>query len=95
MKVRVGQFTPYGPAIVVALVDSQYTLAPAGSTVLDILSKWYPTQAIMLVSVEDNGFRAYATFETARLLALLQLEEIELVKLDLSESPRCDDELPF
>lgn len=48
----------------------------------------------MLVSVEDNGFKAYATFQTAALLALLQLNQLALVDLDL-DTPPPEPELPF
>jgi hypothetical protein len=50
----------------------------------------------MLVSIERNGFRAWAPFQTGKLLALLQLETLALREIDLSLPPPDKDEpLPF
>jgi len=50
----------------------------------------------MLVSVERDGFGAYAPFQTHTLLALLQLEHLTLHELDLDVPPAEKDEpLPF
>ena len=48
----------------------------------------------MLVSIEDNGMRAYAPFETHVLLALIQLENLRLESMDLGQ-PIPEVELPF
>jgi hypothetical protein len=52
------------------------------------------TMPIMLVSIEDNGPRAYATFETHMLLALIQLENLFMTVLDLDALPP-EEALPF
>ena len=60
------------------------------------LQPYYRRHPIMLVSMEKNGFRAYATFETHMLLALIQLEFLDLKELDLSVPPREEyDDPPF
>lgn len=48
----------------------------------------------MLVSIEDNGPRAYAFFQTHMILALIQLENLHLSILDLSAAPP-EQEIPF
>ena len=58
------------------------------------ISRFRPTHPIMLVSIENNGPRAYATFDTHVLLALVQLENIRLEPLDLDRPPE-EPELPF
>jgi hypothetical protein len=51
---------------------------------------------MMLVSIEPNGYRAYAPFETHRLLALMQLEQLTLQPVDLSlPPPEKYEALPF
>lgn len=80
----------------VVIVDSAYTLAEVGTQLLTRLQPYFPTHPIMLVSLESNGYRAYASFETHRLLALIQLEQLTLGEIDLSEPPPAKDEsLPF
>ena len=60
------------------------------------LQKHFPLEPIMLVSVERDGFAAYAPFQTHTLLALLQLEQLTLHEIDLSVPPAEKDEpLPF
>jgi len=60
------------------------------------LQKHFPLEPIMLVSVERDGFDAYAPFQTYTLLALLQLEQLTLHEIDLSVLPAEKDEpLPF
>jgi hypothetical protein len=50
----------------------------------------------MLVSIEPNGFRAYAPFQTGELLALLQLETLAFQEIDISlPAPERDAPLPF
>ena len=96
MRIRVTQFAPHGSPIVVAIVDSRLTVKGAAEPVLRKVAAHFPFQPVMLVSVEPNGFRAYAPFQTGELLALLQLETLELRELDLSLPPEREDEaLPF
>ena len=48
------------------------------------------------VSIELNGFRAYAPFQTGELLALLQLETLAFQEIDISlPAPESDEPLPF
>jgi hypothetical protein len=92
----VTEFAPHGSPIVVALVDSALTVKGAAEPVIGKVAEHFPALPIMLVSIEPNGFRAYAPFQTAELLALLQLERLELREIDISlPAPENDGPLPF
>jgi hypothetical protein len=96
MKVQVTEFAPHGSAIVVAIVESRYTLDENAAPVLRQVAAHFPGRPVMLVSIEPHGFRAWAPFQTGQLLALLQLEALELREIDLSVGPPEKDEpLPF
>lgn len=96
MKIQVAEVTPYGSPVLVAIVPSDCTNPSNGAATLSRIQPYYPTHPIMLVSVEGNGFRAYATFETHMLLALIQLENLEVSELDLDVPPlEAEEELPF
>jgi hypothetical protein len=96
MRIRVTQFAPHGSPIVVAIVDSRYTVKGAAEPVLKKVAEHFPAQPVMLISVEPNGFRAYAPFQTGELLALLQLETLALREIDISlPAPEGDAPLPF
>jgi hypothetical protein len=96
MRVQVTEFAPHGSPIVVALVDSAFTVKGAGDAVIRKIAEYFPTLPIMLVSIQPNGFRAYAPFQTGELLALLQLEKLELREIDISlPAPESDEPLPF
>lgn len=87
MKVQVTEFAPHGSTIIVAIVESRYTLPGAGAPVWRQLGALYPGRPVMLVSIEANGFRASAPFQTGQLLALLQLETLTLREIDLADPP--------
>jgi hypothetical protein len=96
MKVQVMEFAPHGSPIVVAIVESRFTVKGAAEPVLKKLAGHFPFQPIMLVSIEPNGFRAYAPFQTGELLALLQLEELAIQEIDIAlPAPESDAPLPF
>jgi len=96
MKIQVMEFAPHGSPIVVAIVDSRFTVKGAAEPVLKKVAAHFPFQPIMLVSIEPNGFRAYAPFQTGELLALLQLETLEFEEIDISlPAPESDAPLPF
>jgi hypothetical protein len=94
MKVQVAEIDPYGSVIIVAIVPSECTVAGAGDDLLKRIQPYFKVHPIMLVSVEANGFRAYAPFQTHLLLALIQLENLDLHELDLSLPPPEDEEDP-
>jgi hypothetical protein len=77
------------------LVDSADTLPERGPALLVRLQPHFPALPIMLVSIEDNGFRAFATFQTSELLALVQLEHVNFVEIDIDARPADADVLPF
>lgn len=96
MRIHVTQFAPHGSPIVVALVDSRFIVKGAAEPVLKKVAEYFPAQPVMLVSIEPNGFRAYAPFQTAELLALLQLERLAFQEIDISlPAPERDVPLPF
>lgn len=81
--------------IAIVLVDSAFTVDPAGTVLLHSLRPHFPTLPVMIVSIERNGFRAFATFQTAQLLAILQLEELTFVKFNVSCPPEDTTAPPF
>jgi len=95
MRLQYAEIEPYGSPIIVVIVDSHFTVAGPGEELLDRLRPRFRTYPIMLISVEKNGFRAYAPFQTHLLLALIQLEELQLREVDLSQPILIDEELPF
>ena len=96
MRIHVTQFAPHGSPIVVAVVESAFTLPGAAQPVLKKVAEHFPAQPVMLVSIEPNGFRAHAPFQTGELLALLQLETLEFQEIDISlPAPERDAPLPF
>lgn len=95
MRIQVTQFAPHGSPIVVAIVESRLTVQGAAEPVLKKVAEHYPARPVMLVSVEPNGFRAYAPFQTGELLALLQLETLAFEEIDISVPAPDDAPLPF
>ncbi len=94
MKVKVSPVRLEQANLLIALVDEEH-FGPPGDEILKKLSLFYPELAGMLVCVVGNGFKAYAHFQTARFLALLQLEALDLVEIDLNKPPQKDEEPPF
>lgn len=95
MRVKVAQWTPYGTAMAVALVASEFTAQSAGQVLIQRIEKYYPGQAVMLISVEHNGFRAFAYFQTHEFLALIQLDVLAFDEIDMSVPPVDNSGLPF
>ncbi|MDQ1829788.1 hypothetical protein [Massilia scottii] len=84
-----------GSELAIVLVDSTDTLPERGAALLVRLQPYFPALPIMLVSIENNGFRAFATFQTSELLALVQLEHVTFVDVDVSALPADTEALPF
>lgn len=95
MRVKVAQWTPYSTAMVVALVDTEFTVQAAGQLLVRRIEKYFLAQAVMLVSVEEHGFKAFAYFQTHEFLALIQLDVLTFDEIDLDVPPADDSELPF
>jgi hypothetical protein len=95
MQVSIAEYTSHGSSMIIAIVPSEFTACQvAGDAMVKRIHGYFRTMPVMLVSIEDNGLRAYAAFQTHMLLALIQLEMLELRGLDLSLPPP-EDELPF
>ena len=47
----------------------------------------------MLVSIEENGYRAWADFQTHKLLVLVQNKKLNFEEVDTDFPP--EEELPF
>ncbi|NHZ34468.1 hypothetical protein [Massilia rubra] len=100
MRVRAGPMksaciTVGGLVLAIVLVDSIDTLPERGPALLVRLQPYFPALPIMLVSIEDNGFRSFATFQTSELLALVQLEHVAFVEIDLDATSADTGQLPF
>jgi hypothetical protein len=65
----------------------------AGRPLLRLLLPFYPALAVMLVSIEENGFRAWADFQTHEILALVQTKKLVFTEVDTDCPP--EKELPF
>lgn len=63
--------------VLVVLTDSEFTIAGPGDALIERVRPYFPTLPVMFVSIEQNGFRAYAPFQTHTLLAYLQIPVIE------------------
>lgn len=95
MKVSIAVVRLAGADIGIALVESA-CIDQGGDDIIARLEPFLPRLPIMLVSVEDNGYRAHAYFNTTQHLALLQLEGIDFQEVDLDFPPPPPDEsLPF
>ena len=94
MHISFTEVSNHGAPLVVAIVPSEFTLPGNGLGLIDKIQRHMQTMPIMLVSIEDNGPRAYATFETHMLLALIQLENLFMTVLDLDALPP-EEALPF
>ncbi len=96
MKIQVAEVTPYGSPILIAVVEAKFIDAEHGNALILRIQPHFPLHPIMLVAVHEKGFKAHAHFQTHLLLALIQLEYLDLSELDLNaEPPATDDELPF
>jgi len=94
MLIHVAEIEPYGSPILVAIVPSEFTVPGAGDDLIKRIERHCRVYVVMLVSVEINGFRAHANFQTHVILVLIQLEYLDLVEVDLSIAPP-EEELPF
>lgn len=86
-KIPVAEFDPYGAPIALALVPSCFTKPEQGAPLIRRIQRHLPTRPIMLVSVEDNGYRAYAPFQTHVLLMHAQLQYLDFFEVDLNAEP--------
>lgn len=94
MQIRFAEVTSHGAPLIVAIVPSIFTTSQAGPGMISRIQVHMTSMPIMLVSIEDNGPRAYAPFETHVLLALIQLENLNFAVVDLNATVSAE-ELPF
>ena len=95
MKLRAGIVSIRGVRIALAFVQARHLGAGMGDTLLVRLTPYFFGLPIMLVSIKDSPRRAYATFETAVLLAELDLGRMDEREIDLDMPPPETRELPF
>lgn len=86
-KIPVAEFDPYGSPVALAVVPPEYTQPSQGAALIRKIQPHLPTRPIMLVSVMDNGFRAYAPFQTHLLLIHAQLQYLDFFEVDLTAEP--------
>lgn len=94
MRIRITKIEQYGSDVVVALVDSLLTVAGAGDDLISRIEPHFRGRPIMLVSLEENGYRAYAHFQTHMILMELQRRQLVFVDIDLDQ-PMPEEELSF
>lgn len=94
MKILITKINQYGSDVVVALVDSAFSQEGAGDTLMQRIAPHYPGRPVMLVSLEENGYRAHAHFQTHMILMALQREQLRFEEVDLDQ-PLPEEELPF
>jgi hypothetical protein len=80
--------------LMIAIVPSEFTEPGSDHLLAKRIGKYFLPLPVVLISVEKNGPRAHAPWQTHVFLALLQLEKLELSTLDLNVPPP-EDELPF
>lgn len=82
--------------LVVAFPDDSYVRPGVGDQLIAKLAPYVPPLGIMLVS-EGATLRAYAPFETHKLIPLLADAKLSRFVIDLSAPPEDEeeDELPF
>lgn len=91
----VPEYEYVGPNVrlLLVLVEKEDAVPGAGDAILHKAQRHYPALPPMLVAVTDNGFSAYAHFQTHTFLVLAQMIPITWVEVDLDADP--DVELPF
>lgn len=94
MQVRFAQYEMSGCFVLIVLVGPEFTTPDAGKKLISRIEPYFPAHPVMLLSVEASGFCAFAYFQTHRILALLQLDNLDFSGLDL-QIPPPDPELPF
>ena len=91
----VPEYEYVGPDVrlLLVLVDRNDAAAGAGDIILRKAQRHFPALPAMLVALTENGFTAYAHFQTHTFLVLAQMIPITWVEIDLDADP--DVELPF
>jgi len=95
LKLRAGIVIARGVRLGLAFVPSHLALAGAGDVLLAQLSPYFPGLPVMLVSSSASERRAYASFDSAPLLADIDLASVPTHEIDLDVAPPDTRELPF
>jgi hypothetical protein len=82
-------------ALLLVLVDVADAVPGPGDRIIKRAQIHFPHLPAMLVAVTDNGFKAYAHFQTHKFLALVQMTPIAWRNVDLDAQPIDESELPF
>lgn len=84
-----------GCRIALAFPHPSYIGPGGGDLLIQRLQPFFPTIGIMLLTLEWGEERAYATFETDKLLAALDIDQIFLKEVNLDHPPEDDSDPPF
>jgi len=95
LKLRAGIVSARGVRLGLAFVPSHLVLAGAGDVLLARLSPYFPGLPVMLVSSSATERRAYASFDSAPLLADIDLANVATHEVDLDVAPPDTREVPF
>lgn len=79
--------------LLLVLVEKEQAMPGPGDVILRKAQRHFPALPPMLVCVTENGFAAYAHFQTHTFLVLAQMIPITWAEIDLDADP--DIELPF
>lgn len=94
MLVSITKIRQHGSDVIVALVEPAFSVVGVGDDLINRIAPHYPDRPVMLVSLEENGYRAYAHFQTHMTLMALQREQLSFVEVDIDQ-PLPEEELPF
>jgi hypothetical protein len=95
LKLRAGIVNMRGMRLALAFVATDFLVAGAADALLARLTPYFPGLPIMLVAQDAGGRRAYASFDTAALLAELDLSNMKACEIDLDLPAPDMRALPF
>jgi len=95
LKLRAAIVSARKLRLAVVFAPAHLLVASAGDALLAQLSPYFPGLPIMLVSSAAGAHCAYASFDSAALLADIDLVNLPTYDVDLDVAPPDTRELPF
>ena len=95
MRINTAVVEILGVRLALAFPEPEEVGPGAGDILIKKLQPFFPTLGIMLVTLEYGDERSHATFQSAPFLEALNLDDIFLTEIDLSQPPPDHTELPF